>query len=103
MEIKFLFSKQNTLSEFQFLDNSNAPLHYSFKHLIESIQYFNLLSDKKTAIPAVLKCIAINKDLHVNLTYKSYNIPLSPSQNSKLTRISMLEIFALYIEDKGSE
>ena len=54
MEIKFLFSKQNTVSEFQFLDNSNAPLHYSFKHLIESIQYFNLLSDKKTAIPAVL-------------------------------------------------
>ena len=54
MEIKFLFSKQNTVSEFQFLDNSNAPLHYSFKHLIESIQYFNLLADKKTVIPAVL-------------------------------------------------
>ena len=54
MEIKFLFSKQNTVSEFQFLDNSNAPLHYSFKHLIESIQYFNLLSDKKNVIPAVL-------------------------------------------------
>ena len=96
------------MSEFQFFDNLHAPLHYSVKLSIESIQYFDLLFDKKTVIPAVLKCIVIDKDWHVNLTYKGYNIPLSEWFRSvhdcKLTRTRMLEIiFASYIESKGSE
>ena len=50
----------------------------NFKHFIESIQYFNILLDKKTVIP-VLDCIAIDKDLHVDLTYKGYIIYLFPN------------------------
>ena len=64
------------MSGFQHFDCSHSPLNYSFKRLDETVQYFNLVFNEQTGIPAVLECRSINKELQVNLTHKGYSIPL---------------------------
>ena len=55
----------------------------------------------------MLECISINKELQVNLTHKGYSIPLPDwfrsGHSCKLTRFSMLENFASYVRNKGTE
>ena len=95
------------VSGFQHFDCSHSLLNYSFKCLDENVQYFNLVFTEQTDIPTVLECISINKELQVNLTYKGYSIPLPEwfrsGHSCKLTRFSMLENFASYVRNKGTE
>ena len=101
------FQALDKVSGFQHFDCSHSPLNYSFKRLDETVQYFNLVFNEQTGIPTVLECISINKELQVNLTYKGYSIPLPEwfrsGHSCKLTRFSMLENFASYVRNKGTE
>ena len=70
------------VSGFQHFDCSHSLLNYSFKCLDENVY-------------------------QVNLTYKGYSIPLPEwffsGHNCKLARFSMLENFASYVRNKGTE
>ena len=84
-----------------------AQVGFSFRHQGNSVQYFNLVFDGTSGIPAVRECISIDESLHVTLTYNGYHLPLPQwsriGNDRTMRRKLMLINFPPYMRNKGNE
>ena len=69
----------------------------------QAIVYYNVHFDEETAIPKILECIKVDRDLRILLQYSGNPIPLPPwlvhSRNGKLDSLTQLENLPAYIRD----
>ena len=87
------------------ISEQNSHENFTFKRLANTVQLFNLKCNEKAGIPAVSKCISVDKNLPVHLSYHGLVIPLLQwlwyEHNWTLTKFSMLENFVSYLRNKG--
>ena len=71
---------------------------FTFKRLDNNVQLFSLKFNEETGIPAVHKCISIDRNLHGRLLFHGLVIPrpewLRYGHNCTLTKFNILENFS---------
>ena len=101
----FLFTDK--IKDLNCLTETDCPPGFSFRRQDNSVLYYNLVFDNITGVPSVEKCLSINEQLHVTLTYRGYHLPLPQwfrmGNNCTLHRKSMLVNFPPYMKSRGSE
>ena len=69
---KFLL--EDKVKDLDCLSEKAYPVGFSFRRQDNSVQYFNLVFDGTSSIPAVRKYISIDESLHVTLNYSGYHL-----------------------------
>ena len=98
------FVKQDTISSFDDMTESLAPLGYQTNRYNDHIVYYRMQVTELGALE-INECIRVDRDLHVKLFYKGSPLPLPTwfrhGTNCRLATKSALNNFPNYIKNEG--
>ena len=70
------FLLEDRIKDLDSLTEKDCPPGFSFRRQGGAIQFFNLVFDESSGIPAMHECISVDGLLHITLSYRGYHIPL---------------------------
>ena len=95
--------EKDKVEGFELFSQDHAPSEFNFKILQESVQYYRLSFDSKTSFQSVDKCISIEKEFDIKLTFQGF-WKLLPhwfrvGHNCTVSRLGMPEGFISHIKN----
>ena len=97
-----IFLSNDKIVDFSQINEKFAPKGYMCNISEEHAVFYNLQFDENTGFPKILESIKVDKNMHVQLQYNGYPLPLPPwfvrGSNACLKRKSDLENFPSYIK-----